>query len=162
MAKLTLIVTAVLVPTLLTGCSASSKSFYANPAKIRDTQLCRTYLEAAQKNDVQFASDTATEAVRRGLTLEKCQEKVATEDGVLIAAALIGTAAGVAIACQNGCAGGGVSAPRTTQYADQDCLGGPGDGPYYVAGPVRVGSYDPYDLDRDGDGIGCENGDYGA
>jgi hypothetical protein len=32
---------------LLSGYAASTKTFYANPAKVRDTQLCRTYLEAA-------------------------------------------------------------------------------------------------------------------
>jgi hypothetical protein len=39
---------------------------------------------------------------------------------------------------------------------DVDCAGGSGDGPRYVEGPVRVTGSDPYKLDRDGDGIGCE------
>lgn len=41
---------------------------------------------------------------------------------------------------------------------DVDCAGGSGDGPRYT-GPVSVdpGSGDPYDLDRDGDGAGCES-----
>jgi hypothetical protein len=38
-----------------------------------------------------------------------------------------------------------------------DCAGGGGNGPRYVTGPVTVSGSDPYDLDRDGDGIGCEN-----
>ena len=38
---------------------------------------------------------------------------------------------------------------------DYDCLGGDGDGPYYV-GVVRVVGYDHYQLDRDGDGFGCD------
>ena len=33
--------------------------------------------------------------------------------------------------------------------------GGSGNGPKYT-GPVRVTGSDPYDLDRDGDGVGCE------
>jgi hypothetical protein len=35
---------------------------------------------------------------------------------------------------------------------------GSGNGPRYVTGPVHVdpGGGDPYDLDRDGDGTGCE------
>lgn len=41
--------------------------------------------------------------------------------------------------------------------SDVDCAGGSGDGPAYVQGPVRVIGTDIYDLDRDGDGIGCEN-----
>ncbi len=36
-----------------------------------------------------------------------------------------------------------------------DCAGGSGDGPKYT-GFVRVTGYDPYDLDADGDGTGCE------
>ena len=41
---------------------------------------------------------------------------------------------------------------------DVDCAGGTGNGPVYVEGPVRVKTIgiDPYDLDRDNDGIGCE------
>jgi len=40
--------------------------------------------------------------------------------------------------------------------SDVDCAGGSGNGPAYVQGPVRVIGTDIYDLDRDGDGIGCE------
>lgn len=39
---------------------------------------------------------------------------------------------------------------------DYDCLGGSGNGPNYVRGPVYVVDYDEFGLDRDGDGIGCE------
>ncbi|MCZ7422965.1 G5 domain-containing protein [Verrucosispora sp. WMMA2121] len=40
--------------------------------------------------------------------------------------------------------------------SDVDCAGGSGNGPAYVEGPVRVIGSDIYDLDRDGDGIGCD------
>lgn len=39
---------------------------------------------------------------------------------------------------------------------DVDCAGGSGDGPRYVEGPVTVTGSDPYGLDSDGDGVGCE------
>ncbi|MDQ1690631.1 MAG: hypothetical protein QOD87_739 [Pseudonocardiales bacterium] len=39
---------------------------------------------------------------------------------------------------------------------DVDCAGGSGNGPRYVDGPVYVTGSDPYDLDRDGNGIGCQ------
>jgi hypothetical protein len=39
---------------------------------------------------------------------------------------------------------------------DVDCAGGGGDGPRYVQGPVRVNGSDPYDLDTNRDGTGCE------
>ena len=39
---------------------------------------------------------------------------------------------------------------------DVDCAGGAGNGPRYT-GPVRVTGSDPYGLDGDGDGYGCED-----
>jgi resuscitation-promoting factor RpfB len=42
--------------------------------------------------------------------------------------------------------------------SDVDCAGGSGNGPAYVQGPVQVIGTDIYGLDRDGDGIGCEQG----
>jgi hypothetical protein len=39
---------------------------------------------------------------------------------------------------------------------DYDCAGGSGNGPNYVDGPVKVLPPDPFDLDRDGNGTGCE------
>jgi hypothetical protein len=41
---------------------------------------------------------------------------------------------------------------------DYDCSSGSGNGPNYVYGTVRVVGSDPFGLDRDGDGLGCENG----
>jgi hypothetical protein len=38
---------------------------------------------------------------------------------------------------------------------DYDCAGGSGDGPRYT-GPVQVYGEDHFDLDRDGDGVGCD------
>ncbi|MBA3289748.1 MAG: hypothetical protein H0U21_17340 [Acidimicrobiia bacterium] len=40
--------------------------------------------------------------------------------------------------------------------SDVDCAGGSGNGPAYVEGPVTVIGVDVYDLDSDGDGLGCE------
>lgn len=42
--------------------------------------------------------------------------------------------------------------------SDVDCASGSGNGPAYVEGPVYVVGGDPYDLDRDGDGVACERG----
>jgi PASTA domain len=41
---------------------------------------------------------------------------------------------------------------------DYDCAGGSGNGPEYVEGPLRVRPPDPFGLDADGDGWGCESG----
>jgi hypothetical protein len=39
---------------------------------------------------------------------------------------------------------------------DVDCASGSGNGPRYVDGPVYVSGSDPYGLDGDGDGVGCD------
>lgn len=46
--------------------------------------------------------------------------------------------------------------PCLAPASDYDCAGGSGNGPEYVEGPVRVTGSDPYRLDADHDGIGCE------
>lgn len=46
--------------------------------------------------------------------------------------------------------------PCLPPAADYDCEGGTGDGPAYT-GSVAVTGYDPYDLDSDNDGAGCES-----
>jgi len=45
--------------------------------------------------------------------------------------------------------------PCLPPASDYDCAGGSGNGPEYT-GRVRVTGSDPYDLDRDGDGVGCD------
>jgi hypothetical protein len=46
--------------------------------------------------------------------------------------------------------------PCIAPGADVDCAGGSGNGPRYT-GPVTVTGSDPYGLDSDGDGYGCED-----
>ncbi|MFC7676824.1 excalibur domain-containing protein [Mycolicibacterium sp. GCM10028919] len=41
--------------------------------------------------------------------------------------------------------------------SDVDCASGSGNGPSYVDGPVSVVGEDIYELDRDGNGTGCES-----
>ncbi len=62
--------------------------------------------------------------------------------------------------------GGSVSSNCHASYADAclrmgvgdyDWAGGSGNGPNYIAGPVRVVGPDEFDLDRDGNGIGCQS-----
>jgi hypothetical protein len=40
--------------------------------------------------------------------------------------------------------------------SDVDCAGGNGNGPAYVEGPVEVRGSDPYRLDDDDNGVGCD------
>ncbi len=46
--------------------------------------------------------------------------------------------------------------PCVPNARDVDCAGGNGNGPAFVAGPIRVIGRDVYRLDGDGDGVGCE------
>src|SRR6266542_792427 len=39
---------------------------------------------------------------------------------------------------------------------DWDCADGSGNGPNYVEGPLTVRPPDPFDLDRNHNGVGCE------
>ncbi len=48
--------------------------------------------------------------------------------------------------------------PCIAPGGDVDCAGGSGDGPRYVSGPLDVNGADPYGLDDDHDGVGCEYG----
>lgn len=78
----------------------------------------------------------------------------------------------LALSTTTGCSSDAGADPRTTTTAgdctagyspcippasDVDCAGGSGNGPAYVSGPVRVTGSDPYGLDRDGNGVGCES-----
>jgi hypothetical protein len=57
--------------------------------------------------------------------------------------------------------GSGATSPSTPgvcldpNAVDYDCAGGSGDGPRYVDGPLEVRPPDPFDLDREGDGVGA-------
>lgn len=136
----------------LSACATAPKDFYVDPTKPKDTALCRAMLET---KDPAFKRDAGTELVRRGLTIQECQNRVNMETAAIVGIAAVATGVAVAAACSNGC-----GAPSySNRHVDRDCAGGSGDGPIYVAGPVWVGSYDPYGLDADGDGRGCEASD---
>ena len=141
----------------LTGCATAPKDFYANPAKAKDTSLCRALMETADPN---YQRDVAAELVRRGVTAEQCQNKVNLENAALIGIAAVATGAAVVAACQNGC---GAPSAYSAPQVDYDCYGGSGNGPRFVQGPFRLNGPDYYHLDADGDGIACEPyGDYGS
>ncbi len=66
----------------------------------------------------------------------------------------------VSVGTRTGSGGGGCDPnyrPCVPVAADVDCAGGSGNGPEYVDGPVRIIGADPYDLDRDGDGVACDD-----
>jgi resuscitation-promoting factor RpfB len=73
----------------------------------------------------------------------------------------VGTRVDRAPAAPSGGGGSGCdpnySGPCVPIASDVDCAGGSGNGPAYVSGPVYVVGTDVYELDRDGDGVGCDS-----
>lgn len=47
--------------------------------------------------------------------------------------------------------------PCLKPAVDYDCAGGSGDGPQYAVGVITITGSDPYELDADNDGFGCED-----
>lgn len=144
---------------VLSGCAMRQERFYADRSSGTVTELCRAALETDNR---QYFDDLLNEIQRRGEEPRECQKKVNNQNTGLAFAALAFGVTGAAIYCSNHSCGGGGYASANSSSLDRDCAGGSGDGPLYVQGPVRVGFYDPYDLDRDGDGIGCETSDVGG
>jgi len=81
---------------LLTGCAASSASFYKSPSAVSDVQLCRTVNSSAAKADPKFRQDVARELVSRGYDRDLCQRLIALENAKIADA--LGAVAGAAAA----------------------------------------------------------------
>ena len=96
-----------------------------------------------------------TEGARGSLRQARCAitRRLALAIGLLIGAISISTC-GSGTGGSSGCTPG--YSPCIPPGADVDCAGGSGNGPRYVQGPVQVSGSDPYGLDSDGDGVGCE------
>ena len=79
-----------------------------------------------------------------------------TVPALLAVALLAGCGGSNGAAVAGGCDPNYEGACLDADASDYDCDGGSGNGPKYT-GSVRVVGDDPFGLDRDGDGIGCEN-----
>ena len=95
--------------------------------------------EPVAKRDATTKAATTKAATTKAATTKAATTKAAT------------TKPGAAERCDPNYAGACVPIA-----SDVDCMGGSGNGPEYVQGPVRVIGRDIYGLDRDKDGIGCE------
>lgn len=111
---------AVVSAALLASCATAPKSFYANPSAVKDTPLCRAWLEAG---DPTYKRDTWAEIQRRGISQQDCKNKVNAETAAIAAIAVIGTATAVGIASANGArfggGGGGVYGVAWDQFYGQ-------------------------------------------
>jgi hypothetical protein len=70
------------------------------------------------------------------------------------ACANVTDASGNPLPCTGGCTPG--YSPCIPPGDDVDCAGGSGNGPRYVTGPIQVTGSDPYRLDADHNGVGCQ------
>lgn len=94
---------------------------------------------------------------RSGVVLRQSPQggaQVAPGSQVRLTAATVVTPKPAAVAPVRTCTEG--YRPCLTPAPDYDCAGGSGNGPRYAQGPIYVDGSDPYDLDRDGDGVACE------
>ncbi len=150
----------------LAGCKSTSNASSASHTR---SQAAQTAQPSPSANDGAAASEAAAS--------EAASEAASAAASSAAASAAASSAAAVqksaAAAAQSAAASKSAAAPTqaappapdcTPGYdpciapgSDVDCQGGSGNGPRYVTGPIRVTGDDPYDLDRDGDGIGCES-----
>lgn len=77
---------------LLSGCAASSATFYADPGSISNTQLCRTLRNTDAGAEPVFAADLRRAVEMRGLSDASCHELVSKQNGTIAAATVIGVA----------------------------------------------------------------------
>jgi hypothetical protein len=127
---------------------AAAASAAAKSAAGRRAAVARAAASAAA---AKAAARRAAE--RRAIARRAAQEAAAKRAAARRAAQQRAAAASSAAAAQSNCTPG--YSPCIPPASDVDCAGGGGNGPEYVTGPVYVTGSDPYDLDRDGDGVAC-------
>ena len=126
---------------------------------------------AAAKAAAEKAAASRAAAASKAAAAKAAADQAAAAKAAAAEAAAKAAAAKAAAARAAAAAAAAAAAPPTTTAAnctpgydpcippgaDVDCAGGSGNGPRYVQGPVTVTGNDPYGLDRDHDGTGCEN-----
>lgn len=125
--------------------AAASKSAAAAKAAAAAKSAAATKKAAAQRQRVLAAQRAAAAAAAKAAEAQRSAEASR--------AAAQPTPTPTAKAASN-CTPG--YSPCIEPGPDVDCAGGSGNGPRYVNGPVSVTGPDIYDLDRDGDGVGCQ------
>jgi hypothetical protein len=141
--------------------AAASSSSAAKAARVAAAKAAASKAAAAK-------AAAAKAAVAKAAVAKAAAEKAAADKASAAAAAASAKAsaaqAAQASAAQQAQASSQTAPVCTPGYSpcippgpDVDCAGGSGNGPRYVQGPVTVTGSDPYGLDSDHDGIGCEN-----
>jgi cytoskeletal protein RodZ len=168
----------------LIGSAASASSGHAKPTAANKVTTSSSHTESV--TSAATTSESAQQAVDATIAAAKAAaekaaaataSKAAAEKAVAAKAAAVKAAADkaaadkVAAARAAAAAAAAAATPPTTSAPnctpgydpcippgpDVDCAGGTGNGPRYVQGPITVTGSDPYRLDADHNGIGCEN-----
>jgi len=149
--------------------TATNKITTSNSATESVTDAATISASAQQAADAEIAAAKAAAekaaASRAAAASKAAAAKAAADQAAAAKAAAAKAAAARATAAAAAAAPPTTTAPNCTPGYDPcippgpdvDCAGGSGNGPRYVQGPVRVTGNDPYGLDRDHDGTGCEN-----
>jgi hypothetical protein len=151
------------------GSATSSAASSSSPSATSSRQAARTQLAAAHAaaRSSEAAKVAARRAANRAAASRSAASKAAAEAAAQRAAAQ--RAARARAAASSRAAAASRAAAKAAQNctpgydpcippsSDVDCAGGSGNGPAYVEGPVYVTGSDPYGLDADGDGVGCES-----
>lgn len=118
----------------------------------RTTRLDRGERRVTQRGHDGLRVTTWRVTVKKGKVTERTKVKSVVVRKPVPRVVFVGTY--VAPALSGGC-DPNYSSGCVPVASDVDCAGGSGDGPAYVSGTVRVVGNDPYGLDADDDGWGC-------
>jgi len=165
---------APVAPTTSAAISTPPRASSENPSALAAESRAAQSRAAASSSSANAAAARA--AAARAAAAKAAAAKAAAEKAAAERAAAAKAAADRAAAAQASAASAAqASAPPRAQASspaaaactpgyspcippgpDVDCAGGSGNGPRYVQGPIIVTGSDPYGLDSDHDGIGCE------
>jgi hypothetical protein len=151
--------------------TATNKITTSSSATESVTDAATISASAQQAADAEIAEAKAAAERAAASRAAAASKAAAAKAAAAKAAAAKAAAAKAAAARAAAAAAAAAAAPPTTAEPnctpgydpcippgpDVDCAGGSGNGPRYVQGPVTVTGNDPYGLDRDHDGTGCEN-----
>ena len=133
---------------VLVGCGTNGNSALVSPVQPTETVAPESWAPENLARESVTASDTPTWAATPQPKLTK----------KAIAKPTVQPKSTKAAAPVSDCHPSYVGACLREGIGDYDCKGGTGNGPNYIEGPIQVVGYDEFDLDRDGDGWGCDNG----
>ncbi|WP_183407770.1 fibronectin type III domain-containing protein [Nocardioides marmoriginsengisoli] len=145
----------------ITGTAKVGKTLTANPGTWSTSGVTIKYQWLRDGRTIRGATRKTYRLTKAAKTHRFSVRVTATKAGYKAATKTSGRTAKVTGVSNAGGGGGGNCTPGYSPClppkSDYDCAGGSGDGPGYAHGPIYVTGSDPYDLDRDGDGIACED-----